>query len=329
MYDLIHATSSSHSKKAIYQSILESAIEAVPAATKGCVLLLEQKSILKYAAVVGYDKEKLEKTHLFLEQSFLYRETKGSIESSVIINDPFEYDRMISADNIQDIINASDTNIYTTISVPLIFEGTLYGMINIDSPMRNAYTQEDISVLDLFTFEIYKVIQLYESIEKNKYLMNYDVLTEIYNRRFFNDYIEDPNNAPSKNNAYHIISMDVDALKTTNDQYGHHVGDLLIQQFVKGINKCLCKDTIFARIGGDEFEVIATCDDREGLIKMIEMSNAWFLKNPIQVFDELIYVQFSYGIATFAVDGSDVDQLIVLADQRMYEHKNSKKYVLK
>ncbi len=94
-----------------------------------------------------------------------------------------------------------------------------------------------------------------ERIEKTKeieYLSYHDYLTGLYNRRYYEGYI---NRLDHKDLPISLMLLDIDELKKFNDTFGHHVGDQLIQK-VSSVIEEIASDATVCRIGGDEFVIL-------------------------------------------------------------------------
>lgn len=323
LYSLIQRTTVHDKTEDLYQDLLNAAVEAVPAAKKGCIMLLDPISDkLNYVAVEGYDWEVLKSTYLDLKDSFLYRETNGHIEQSVVIDDPFGYDRKhLSSANISQILSAGSDDVMSTISTPIIINGKLYGMINVDSPLRYVYTKNDVNLIELFAYEITNVIRLYESMEMNSFLSNHDTLTGVYNRYYVNGQIIQQM-TPDRKVA--LVSMDLNHLKGTNDTFGHSIGDRLLVQFTRGLTMNKPENSDLARYGGDEFLLFIQNPDMEAVEKLMSEITTWFKSNPVTIGEFQIHVSFSYGIATYPDESKDFETILHIADQRMYEQKRQK-----
>ena len=96
--------------------------------------------------------------------------------------------------------------------------------------------------------------------EKVKFLANYDVLTETYNRNYFEQYIK--TRLPS---SYTVLVFDLDGLKLTNDVFGHIEGDKIIRQTSEFLKKVYKDDFFISRIGGDEFVVLSRDTNHESV----------------------------------------------------------------
>ncbi len=87
------------------------------------------------------------------------------------------------------------------------------------------------------------------------YLANHDPLTHVGNRRFFFTQTE---NLLKENlvKSMSIIVLDIDHFKKMNAQYGHYIGDVLLQSFAATVKSNLREQDLFARMGGEEFVVV-------------------------------------------------------------------------
>lgn len=151
-----------------------------------------------------------------------------------------------------------------------------------------------------------------------KFLSERDFLSKLYNRRYIFNIFPKLTSQLDPSEKINVFVIDVNDFKAINDTYGHKKGDNVL----KGISKCLknnMRDTdIVARLGGDEFlllvpnqEVVPT----ELIFKRLEKSlNKLSTKHGIDI-------SISIGKSVFPNDSETLDDLIKLADNKMYEHK--------
>lgn len=105
--------------------------------------------------------------------------------------------------------------------------------------------------------------------EENMKKLSYnDSLTGVYNRRFFEEEVNEIEKNEDKKIG--IIVCDVDGLKFINDTLGHVAGDRLIQASAKTIQKSIRQEDVLARIGGDEFSVLLKNITEENLKKIVK-----------------------------------------------------------
>lgn len=158
---------------------------------------------------------------------------------------------------------------------------------------------------------------LKSSNETIKYLSAYDELTNVYNRRQFEEELRKLEDRKSIL-PVSIIVGDVNDLKYINDNYGHAEGDNYLKNAAKLLRSMLRKDDIIARIGGDEFAIIlpetgsAAC---ERIIERIQSSSD----------DYAIPVNIALGYATNLTRTKNLEDTMNKADTRMYKNKRKMK----
>ncbi len=153
---------------------------------------------------------------------------------------------------------------------------------------------------------------------------NYDQLTRLPNRRLFADRLaQDINRCRRDNSLLAVLFIDLDRFKEVNDCLGHDLGDELLLEAAKRLQRCLRTDDTVARIGGDEFTVtlpgLAKTLDIEPVITAILRT----LAEPYRLGDEDAFVSASIGVACFPDDADSVTDLLKGADQAMYNAKRS------
>jgi diguanylate cyclase (GGDEF)-like protein/PAS domain S-box-containing protein len=159
-----------------------------------------------------------------------------------------------------------------------------------------------------------------------QYLVNYDSLTGLFNRYYFNLQFEHLLLQASRSESQlAIILFDIDNFKRINDSLGHKAGDEVLVQTAHLINKVLRESDSFYRIGGDEFvivmEKIHTASEVEILARRIQQS----LKTSIEVEDHSFHISLSMGIAIFPEHGESIASLQKSADIAMYKAKKDGK----
>ncbi|HKL41577.1 MAG TPA: PAS domain S-box protein [Clostridia bacterium] len=159
-----------------------------------------------------------------------------------------------------------------------------------------------------------------EKEERISKLVYTDNLTKAYNRRKFYHVIDQEISRFERyNTPFSIVIFDLDDFKKINDEYGHLAGDCVLKSVSNIINKNIRNNDWLFRWGGDEFIVLfsnAELSIGEELSKKLQdyISNYTFIKD--------INVTISCGVATYI---DSVDELLYLADQRMYKNKQRKK----
>jgi diguanylate cyclase (GGDEF)-like protein len=153
-----------------------------------------------------------------------------------------------------------------------------------------------------------------------------DGLTNIYNRRYFNEiFPKIINNAKRKNELISFLFMDIDHFKQYNDNYGHQKGDEVLIKFAKCLKESLNRSSDFAfRLGGEEFAIVYQTDTKE---KAIEFANIIKINiEDLEIIHEFNsaspYITASMGL--ICKNANDIDDKIYKqADDLLYEAKRS------
>ena len=151
-----------------------------------------------------------------------------------------------------------------------------------------------------------------------------DTLTGLYNRFFMKNRLDSQIMiSKERGKKLAILYMDIDNFKRINDNLGHSVGDEVIKEFGRRLKQHLDKESIIARIGGDEFIVlIPDILNREEVIRTaIKIKK--MLKNLFSIGKNELAISCSIGICIYPKDGQDTETLIKNADIAMYEAKRS------
>ena len=179
--------------------------------------------------------------------------------------------------------------------------------------------EQDISNKDFTNDLIQKRVDL-------EYLANYDALTRLPNRKFFNNLLskEMARVSRHKDNLM-VMFLDLDNFKNINDTLGHGAGDELLKQVTTITNKQIRGSDILARIGGDEFLILVTDFDEDIVYisikiaeRIIESLDKQFLVN-----NEYVQTGVSIGIADAISSGYNAEVIISNADIAMYQAKES------
>ena len=155
---------------------------------------------------------------------------------------------------------------------------------------------------------------------------NYDRLTGLANRHYFEDHFSRAlASCQRRDEKMALLYMDLNDFKPINDTYGHQVGDAMLATASAIIMQSIRADDIAARFGGDEFVVllqhVSMPDDAKNVVKRL-----------VALLEEVEYIEghnvtlsASIGVSVFPEDGDDFDQLIKVADHRMYDAKRKRK----
>jgi two-component system chemotaxis family response regulator WspR len=176
--------------------------------------------------------------------------------------------------------------------------------------------------------ELINVIhQLKDSNQKLKKLTYLDGLTGIYNRRFFDSYINEAwKMAAEQTKSLSIIMVDIDDFKAFNDTYGHQKGDDCLRQVGMSLKQTADKlNGLVARYGGEEFVVVLMGYNDDIVLNLTEelRLNVEQLGIPHDHSPVGNHVTVSLGVSSIIPNESHhVDSLLNVADQALYKAKN-------
>jgi diguanylate cyclase (GGDEF)-like protein len=153
-------------------------------------------------------------------------------------------------------------------------------------------------------------------------LSRLDALTEIYNRRHFSEVLSKELARP-RSSAPAVLLIDLDHFKRVNDEYGHMMGDAVLQAAAGRIASILRRSDCLARWGGEEFAILAPSTDHEGAMRLAERARHALGDRPVRALGVDIELRASIGVAV-AEDGRlTPDSLMKAADEALYEAKRA------
>ena len=156
-------------------------------------------------------------------------------------------------------------------------------------------------------------------------LAEHDSLTGLLNRRRFQQELErERKRARRSHGRAAILYIDIDHFKRVNDTYGHKAGDDVLQSIARRLVLRLRDTDIIARLGGDEFAVLlldlSSIEDARRIADEIRTA---VRSEPVPVADTMVPVTISIGIATLGEGEGADDQVLIAADNAMFEAKRS------
>jgi diguanylate cyclase (GGDEF)-like protein len=176
------------------------------------------------------------------------------------------------------------------------------------------------SILKFMTGENVEV-QYHEEIYR---MMTVDGLTQIYNRRFFNEALEREYNRSGRyQRALSLVMFDIDFFKRVNDTYGHLAGDGLLRQMAGAVRGRLRREDIFARTGGEEFAVLLPEVGLEGARITAEKIRTIVEATGFRHEQKTIPCTVSLGVAALTGQELTSEDLYRAADARLYEAKQA------
>lgn len=243
--------------------------------------------------------------------------TKKKITSTNDLNELLRISVPHIAEKVVDVMKEVGRS-NTTIFLPLFVNEKPFGGLLVFSP-RAATTHNELNFLSLFANQIELAITIAELFEGVKKQAITDPLTNLYNRRYFEEALKKESERSDRlNQPFSIVSLDLDYLKKINDTHGHAFGDLAIKTIANTLKNNARSIDIPCRFGGEEFCLLLPGVDSYGAVIAAERLRAAIEKNKIETIGR---ITASVGVATYIEHTKNLDELLELADQAMYKAK--------
>ncbi len=191
---------------------------------------------------------------------------------------------------------------------------------------EDPFLVEERNLLDAVADILGKSIERRQAEERIRYLASHDLLTDLPSLRLAMDRLASAMNIARRyKKRAAVMFIDLDGFKIVNDTLGHDAGDYVLKQIAQRMLSCVRETDTVARVGGDEFLIIATEIMTADNAAQIAQKVIQTVSQPIFINGEQAVVGTSIGIALFPEHSEDMDKLIKLADEAMYKVKNSGK----
>lgn len=162
--------------------------------------------------------------------------------------------------------------------------------------------------------------------EELKQQANHDYLTDLYNRRYFQQISQDLINIAKREAIkLSVIMLDIDKFKMVNDTYGHSAGDQVLKHLALVLTEHTRKSDIVARIGGEEFAILLLNSDKNSAAVIAEKLRETVDGQSVPI-DGETHISFtvSLGVASVDVENeSNIDTALNRSDTALYRAKNS------
>ena len=197
--------------------------------------------------------------------------------------------------------------------------GTIYSAFDPLTKQRPAESETLLTAAALTTLAI-ETRRLYSDLVRRS---EFDLLTDIHNRFSLENYLSKQiEQAHQDASIFGLVYIDLNDFKQVNDVYGHHVGDLYLQEVANRMRHQLRVGDMLARLGGDEFAVLLSKVRGRAEVEEIADRLERCLDAPFAAEGYLIHGSASLGIALYTEDGTTSDSLLSAADAAMYVNKH-------
>jgi len=214
--------------------------------------------------------------------------------------------------------------------LPLIRNRKLVGSLNLGSYQGERFIEGTATdFFQQFTSVVAICVENALNQERIKQLGLIDPLTGVHNRRYFDQRLdEEINRAARTQKPISCLFLDIDHFKKFNDEYGHQIGDRVLQEVASIIKSQMRRSDVMARYGGEEFAALLTNTDNKLATEIAERIRYIIADNEYDLSETIrTTITISAGVATMLPEhGCDIEEtgqkLIARADSALYEAKD-------
>ena len=192
---------------------------------------------------------------------------------------------------------------------------------------ESEFTLDEQRLLDFFANQVAMLLGTVRVQEQVQNLADTDEMTGIWNRRYFRRQIE----AEVERSRIYKVSLslmmfDVDSFKEINDTFGHAMGDVVLSEMCGVVRESLRQPDLFARIGGDEFAILLPHTDHRGAEHLAQriLRKVRRMTIPGEA-NTAVTCSVSIGIGSYVPPDMSADELMRVADERLYHAKKNGK----
>jgi diguanylate cyclase (GGDEF)-like protein len=212
------------------------------------------------------------------------------------------------------------------LAVPLKVKEKVIGVILLGSHKENGFSKKEVTLIEILANYAATAIENAKVFEQTERRAFVDELTGLYNYRGFEHQLEQQlNEADSTGKSLALLIIDVDYFKQVNDQFGHLMGNRVLQHLATVLKEQVRKKDVVTRYGGEEFTIILPDTSKEEAKEIAERIRQAIPANPVKLketlqSDQEVYIQntISIGVAIYPEHAEDGLSLVRHADRAMY-----------
>lgn len=311
LYHISEAAHAAQSLSELYQHIHQILATLLPAANFAIVLTDAENGLLQFAYQVAVEPEAIVR-----HQAQIIQFAQQVLDDRSTLRTSRVRTTGCKADHQQ------PTQFQHWLVVPLLQQDSWPGALVLFG--QQAYSEHDQELLEFVSTQIASAIERKIMHDRLQHMALYDALTNLPNRLLFSDRLQSAlYRASREQSQFAVLYLDLDKFKQVNDEAGHAVGDLLLQQAAERIKHAVRSSDTVARFGGDEFVVLLEHIDELSMVQTVAEKVRLALNAPFTLAGKQFSVYPSIGISVFPSQGVDEKLLLLEADRAMYRAKNA------
>ena len=218
-------------------------------------------------------------------------------------------------------------DVKSVLAAPLTVDDELIGMIVLGSSRDAAFNEDEALILSLVTRKLASTLLSNRAMTKVFHEAKTDAATDLPNARAALEALDaEIARAQRESKSVGVLFMDINGLKQVNDTHGHAAGDKLLLATAQKLRESVRLYDFVGRVGGDEFLAVLPGMPQSALEGMVSLLKKSVSESYVKLADGLwAQTSLSIGAAVFPTDGDTAEELVKLADQRMYQDKQRTK----
>jgi diguanylate cyclase (GGDEF)-like protein len=207
---------------------------------------------------------------------------------------------------------------------PILTGDQVIGFLSLNKNQKDFYNSEHAELLTAFASQASIALEHARLHKEIHDLAITDPLTGIFNRRGLDRWGQyEIDRAKRFDSSLSAIFFDLDKFKTINDNYGHDVGDIVLQEVVNCCQRVIRKIDIFSRIGGEEFLIILPETSLPIAFHVAERIRKTVSDHAFKINSHELDITISLGVVELNEEMNTLADLVIAADQYMYQAKKS------
>ncbi len=270
--------------------------------------------------------------YLYQEESCPPSFTKGVVENmvkvfSILGGEPIDVNRVVLQVEKRKLkpnqMISPQATLKSHLTLPLAVEGEIIGCISLDSDQPNTFDAQDLQFFSVIGYQMAATLKNFQRFSSIKAMAVYDTLTNVHNRRYFDERLGvETQKSFFSNTPLSLVMVDIDYFKKANDTFGHTEGDKVLLKIASLLKNSVRKDDTVARYGGEEFALILPGAKLEITSMIAERIRRLVETTLFEVGDNQIHLTISLGVSNLpAHRARSKEELVKMADLALYQAK--------